>query len=114
MQKPEQKICSKCNRDFPIMEIDSNFHSNGYCLLTDEDKRTEKSTYFGLGLFMLGTILSILIMSTLYQEYHELSILFGILCGLPIISLSTLVQLGYLDNLFKKNPQHNLDKGVNP
>ena len=29
--------CKNCNKDFPIMEIDSNFHSNGYCIETKID-----------------------------------------------------------------------------
>ena len=56
--------CNNCNKDIPIMEIDSNFHSNGYCKIEQIDNSNDPFFWKHIGIISLlitfGTILFII------------------------------------------------------
>jgi|SRR3972149_4827328 len=93
--------CGKCHKNIPLMEIDSNWHDAGYCVLTDEDKKWNKIGYVSTSLMILSVCIMAYSIPIFFKEYHEMALIYGVLLGLPFLFLSCFIQFGALDSLFK-------------
>lgn len=99
--------CSNCNKDIPLMEIDSNFHDQGLCCLTSEDKFNDKIGVLSLIFGLWSVIFIVIITQSLFKNYGEIALLYGILSGLPFMILSCILQLGLFDSIFSKIQKRN-------